>query len=352
MVRRSVSLLAGFLYALLVMGPTPLNPKNVNWVAFDPAYHYIGWEMYRQDPHVHWPITHTDRLGYPKGESISLVDLNPLMAVVLKPLSPLLPHPAQYFGIEVVLCCTLQFFFAFRLLQLLIGAELRGRGARQCVFPARPPLNYRFWGHYSLSNQWLLVAALFVFAQAQQKIAQRGSPLLVCSALLAAISVGINPYLAFQVLLVLIAGVASLLWQKRITLAQSAGVVAATGVVGFVVAYAFGLVISGGKGYASGGYRDLSMNLVAPFDPRTFNSLIFPRCAVPVPANTRATATSAPACCILLAIVVVVLALLHKGKLRRPDKRWVAPLTLCCLLLTLMALSTKITGGGQHAHRS
>ena len=28
---------AGFSYALLVMGPTPLNPKNVNWVAFDPA---------------------------------------------------------------------------------------------------------------------------------------------------------------------------------------------------------------------------------------------------------------------------------------------------------------------------
>src|ERR1700733_6722287 len=92
---------AGFSYALLVMGPTPLNPKNVNWVAFDPAYHYIGWELFRQDPHVHWPITYTDRLGYPKGESVALLDLNPLMALVLKPLSPLLPEPSQYFGIEV-----------------------------------------------------------------------------------------------------------------------------------------------------------------------------------------------------------------------------------------------------------
>jgi hypothetical protein len=94
-----LSLVAGFSYALVVMGPTPLNPKNVNWVAFDPAYHYIGWELYRQDPDVHWPITYTDRLGYPKGESVALLDLNPLMAVVLKPLSPLLPEPAQYFGI-------------------------------------------------------------------------------------------------------------------------------------------------------------------------------------------------------------------------------------------------------------
>ena len=340
----AVSLLAGFLYALMVMGPTPLNPKNVNWIAFDPAYHYIGWELYRQDPHVHWPITHTDRLGYPKGESISLVDLNPLMAVVLKPFSALLPHPAQYFGIEVILCCALQFFFAFRLLQLLIGPNFVGAALGSCFFLLATPLNYRFWGHYSLSNQWLLIAALFVFARAQERTPNAVRRFFVCSILLAAISVGINPYLAFEVLMVLVAGVASLLWQKRITLAQSAGVVAVLGAVGFVVAYAFGLVISGGKGYASGGYRDLSMNLVAPFDPRTFNLLIFPRLRNTSPGQYEGYSYLG-AGVIILAVVVVVLAFLHKGKLQRPDKRWVAPLAACCFLLTLMALSTKITGG-------
>ena len=340
----AVSLLAGFLYALLVMGPTPLNPKNVNWIAYDPAYHYIGWEMYRQDPHVHWPITHTDRLGYPKGESISLVDLNPLLAVVLKPLSPLLPHPAQYFGIEVILCCSLQFFFAFRLLQLLIGLNFVGAALGSLYFLLATPLNYRFWGHYSLSNQWLLVAALFVFVQAQQKTPNAVRRFFLCSAPLAAISVGINPYLAFQVLLLLTAGAASLLWQKRLTLAQSAGIVATLGAVGFVVAYAFGLVISGGKGYASGGYRDLSMNLVAPFDPRTFNSLIFPRLRSASPGQYEGYSYLG-AGVLLLLVIVVVLALLHKGKLHRPDKRWLTPLALCCLLLTMLALSTKITGG-------
>ena len=115
----AIALVAGFFYALLAMGPRPLNPRNVNWIAFDPAYHYIGWGLFRQDPHVHWPLTYTDRLGYPEGESVALLDLNPLLAVVLKPLSPLLPEPAQYFGIEVILACTLQFFFAFRLLRLM-----------------------------------------------------------------------------------------------------------------------------------------------------------------------------------------------------------------------------------------
>src|SRR6516162_7181850 len=71
-----IALVAGLLYALLVLGPAPLNPRNVNWVTVDPAYHYVGWELWRQDPHIHWPLTYTDRLGYPRGESIALVDLN------------------------------------------------------------------------------------------------------------------------------------------------------------------------------------------------------------------------------------------------------------------------------------
>ncbi len=340
-----LAVVAGFSYALLVMGPTPLNPRNVNWVAYDPAYHYIGWELFRQDPHVHWPITYTDRLGYPKGESVALLDLNPLMAVVLKPLSPLLPEPSQYLGIEVVLVCTLQFFFAYRLLLLLIGPNVVGAALGSAFFLLAPPLNYRFWGHYSLSNQWMLIAALFIFAQAQEDSPRAVRRFWISAAGLAAISVGINPYLAFQVLLLLLAGVLSLLWRKRISLAQSAGVAALLLASGFVVAYAMGLVISGGKGYGSGGYRDMSLNLVGPFDPRTFTSLIFPRLRGTNPLQYEGYSYLGAGVIFLLAIVVIA-ALLHKGKLRRPDKRWLVPLALCCLLLTLLALSTKITGGG------
>src|ERR1700730_6891862 len=103
----ALALIAGMLYALVVLGPRPLNPRNIDWIPYDPAYHYIGWELFRQDPKAHWPITPTDRLGYPEGESAALTDLTPLLAVVLKPLSPLLPEPMQYFGIEAVLACAL-----------------------------------------------------------------------------------------------------------------------------------------------------------------------------------------------------------------------------------------------------
>ncbi len=384
----TLALVAGFFYALLVMGPRPLNPRNVNWIAFDPAYHYIGWEMFRQDPHVHWPITYTDRLGYPQGESVALLDLNPLLAVALKPWSPLLPEPAQYFGLEVILACTLQFFFAFRLFRLLIegapgspqglkpdasgsrdgtakavpfqngflkrvgwldwsaqsSSNILGAALCSVFFLLAPPLNYRFWGHYSLSNQWLLVAALFVFAQAQQESPRSVRRFVISACVLAAVSVGTNPYLAFQVLLILTATVVSLFWQKRISVAKSAGVVALLAAIGFVVAYSFGLVISGGKGYSSGGYRDLSMNLLAPFDPRTWTSVIFPRLHSASPGQYEGY-NYLGAGVLVLAAVVVIAAIIHRGKVWRPDKRWLVPLGLCCLVLTLLALSTKITFG-------
>ncbi len=439
----ALALIAGFFYALLVMGPRPLNPRNVNWIAFDPAYHYIGWELFRQDPHVHWPITYTDRLGYPQGESVALLDLNPLMAVVLKPLSFLLPEPAQYFGLEVILACTLQFFFAFRLLRLMTeGASGSPQGLKPNALEARhgtaeavpfqnvlplqseagdqsppgpgpvaaprldaastrtassrprltqmtllrswvhrlsgpsfqreadipdapefpitsnilgaalcsvffllaPPLNYRFWGHYSLSNQWLLVAALFVFAQAQQQSPRSLRRFVISASVLTAVAVGTNPYLAFEVLVILTAAVASLLWQKRISVAPAAGMMALLAAIGFVVAYAFGLVISGGKGYSSGGYRDLSMNLLAPFDPRTFTSVIFPRLPG-ASAGQYEGYSYFGAGVLILAAIVIVAAILRRGKISRPDRRWLAPLTLACLLLALLALSTKITFG-------
>ena len=341
-----IALLAGFFYALLVMGPRPLNPRNVNWVAYDQAYHYIGWELYRQDPHLHWPITYTGRLGYPKGESVALIDLNPLMAVVLKPLSPLLPEPMQYFGIEVILVCALQFFFALRLFRLLIGPNLAGILLCSAFFLLAPPLNYRLWGHYSLSNQWVLIGALYVFSRAQQESTDAVRRFVISALVLTAISVGINPYLAFQVLLILIAGAGTLLWRKRITLPQTAGLLCAFCGAVLLIAFAFGLVISGGRGYSSGGYRDLSMNLLAPFDPRGWNSLLFPRLHSASVGQYEGY-NYLGAGVLIVAAIVVLAALFGRKKLTEFDKRWFVPVVGCCAVLSLMALSTKVTLAGR-----
>ena len=59
----AISLIVGILYALVMMGPAPLNPHNIAWMVGDPAEYYIAWELFRQDPHWHWPLTYTEPGG-------------------------------------------------------------------------------------------------------------------------------------------------------------------------------------------------------------------------------------------------------------------------------------------------
>src|SRR6185437_10884517 len=152
----AVAVLAGGLYALSLMGPAPFNPKNVDWLTPDPATYQVGWELFRQDPHLHWPLTYTERLGYPEGESIALMDPNSLLALLFKPLSPILPEPFQYLGIEVALVLILQVFFALLLFRLLCGARPFPILAGTAFVLLSPPLTYRLVGHYALGNHWLL----------------------------------------------------------------------------------------------------------------------------------------------------------------------------------------------------
>ncbi len=333
---------AGLLYALVVMGPGPLNPRNVDWVTVDPAYHYIGWELFRQDPHVHWPLTYTDRLGYPEGESVALLDLNPLAAVVLKPLSPLLPEPFQYFGLEVVLACALQFFFAFRIFRLLLGTNVLGIALCSLFFLLAPPLNYRLMGHYSLSNHWLLLAALLAFLQAQQESPNAIRRFVTAGTALTAISVGINPYLAFQVLAVLTAGVVSLMWRRKLNIPRAAGILVLFCLTGFVMAYSLGLVIEGGRGYKSGGYRVFSMNLLSLVDPRGWKSILLPRIPSATPGQYEGY-NYLGAGVLVLTLIVLVAAVWQRHKVPAFNLRWLIPLLLCCVALTLLALSTKVT---------
>ncbi|HVP00761.1 MAG TPA: DUF6311 domain-containing protein [Bryobacteraceae bacterium] len=342
----ALALVAGLLYALIVLGPRPLNPRNVGWIPFDPAYHYIGWELFRQDPKPHWPITYTERLGYPVGESVALTDLNPLLAVALKPLSPLLPGPMQYFGLEAVLVCALQFFFAFRIFRILVGENLLGIAMASVFFLLSPPLTYRFALHYSLSNHWLLLAALFTFLREQLVPATRMKTFVITAAALAAISVGINPYLAFQVVLVLAAAVVSLLWQRKLTFPGAVGILTLLLAVCVGIAWAMGLLISGGRGYSSGGYRDLSMNLLAPIDPRGWTSLLIHRFSSASPGQYEGY-NYLGAGVLALGLIVAIALLVQRRTLQAPDWRWVLPLTGCCAVLTVMALSTRITLGSR-----
>jgi hypothetical protein len=339
----AVAVLVGGLDALLLMGPAPLNPRNIDWLTPDPATYHIGWELFRQDPHLHWPLTFTDRLGYPQGESIALMDPNPLLALILKPLSPILPEPFQYLGIEVILVLVLQTFFGLRLFRLLCGPRTVPILAGAAFVLLSPPLTYRLVGHYALSNHWLILAGLLIFFLPQKDPACSVKRFWAYSVVLASISLAINPYIAFQVLLILAAGAATLYWQGRVRLPAAIGGIAAVGVASLITCLALGLFISGGRGYAAGGYRFYSMNLLAAIDPYGYGSLFLPK----LPQLTGGQYEGynyLGAGFLLVAVFTLPLFIMRRERLQVRHQVLV-PLLGVCAVLMLMALSTKISAG-------
>src|SRR5262245_9165192 len=149
-----LSLGLGLGYAVLIMTLPRLNPANLSWFRQDPAQNYIGWALFSQDSAWHWPLTFTDRIGYPIGEAAALLDPNSLLALLLKPLAPVLPTPFQYLGLSVVLSCALQFYFGSLLMRILVGSRLWPALAGGLLFMISPVMTMRFRGHYPIASHW------------------------------------------------------------------------------------------------------------------------------------------------------------------------------------------------------
>jgi hypothetical protein len=331
----------GFVYTLLVLGPARLDPANLSWLDGDPATYFIGWELFRQDPRLHWPLTFTNRLGYPLGDSVAFMDPNPLLLLVLKPLSPLLPTPFQYLGIAAVLAVSLQFFFATCLFRLLLGRNVFGVLLPSMFFLISPPMNIRLAGHYALANHWLLVAALCLFVLLQKAPGDTRRKLVFLCGLLGGVAVGVNPYLAFMVVVVLTAGVITAWWRHRLGWKTASGILAATGIACLISALALGLIRSGG-GYSGGGYREYAMNLLAPFDPGAIGGLFLR--SMPLSSYRTWEGYNYLGAGILM-LAVMLLPSVSRTHMRRFTAAEVVPLAVGCLALTGLAVSTRVSAG-------
>src|ERR1700712_271197 len=108
---RVAALALGAIVFLVFAGFCVLLPTNISWIGHgDPAMHTLGWFFYRDAP---WslPPGASPRLGIELANSIALVDGLPLLAIPMKLLSPLLPHPFQYWGWWGIACFMLQGLF-------------------------------------------------------------------------------------------------------------------------------------------------------------------------------------------------------------------------------------------------
>jgi len=147
----------------LNFGLYKLNPSNINWLFLtraDWATNYLGWQFFRESP-WQFPIGGFSNYNYPIGTNIGFTDSIPLMAILLKPFSFLLPERFQYHGIWLLLSLYLNGYYSFK-----IFTHFRINRILSFLFVAFilicPVFIFRQL-HTALCAHWLLIGPIYLY---------------------------------------------------------------------------------------------------------------------------------------------------------------------------------------------
>ena len=191
------SAIAAVIIYLVTYGGATLVPTNVSWLMSargDWGTHYLGWFFYRNDP-WRFPLGQISSYFYPLGTNVAFTDSIPLMAILFKLVSPILPADFQYIGLWLLICDLLAAWYTVRLLRLF---GLRGIYILLAVVfvVANPVLVFRGM-HPALCAHWLILGSIFCYFRDPRSTARE---VLREQFLLLVLAAVINPYLCCMVL--------------------------------------------------------------------------------------------------------------------------------------------------------
>lgn len=329
--------LIGGTFFIYLAGWRFVDPTSIGWIMkLDWATHYFGWTYFRLEP-WQWPPGTVSGYNAPIGTAVGLTDSLPLMAYLLKPLSPWLPHDFQYLGGWEWLCFVLQG---------ALGARLAGRFTRQLLprllvgmlLLLLPMLVWRV-AHAALMSHWLLLWCLLLATRSLDARFRWAE-----WAALGLLAGMIQPYLA--------AMVAALL--GAIALAPRAGpfVGRAVALTAAAVAMVFGWWLSGmfnlggADGLSAGGLGVFSTNLLGPISPYGWSRLMpdWPSAG----HGQLLEGTHYYGAGVLLLIVIAVgwtLAARRAGAARALPAVFPWTVPAMCVVLAAVALSPRVTFG-------
>ncbi|MBU8542629.1 MULTISPECIES: DUF6311 domain-containing protein [Roseomonadaceae] len=315
-----------------------LPAHNTGWmlegtIGPDPVQYWLGWTYFGRAPWM-WPPGANPDWGLEVGSSIFYSDSIPLLAFAFKALRGLVEVP-QYWGMWLFACGALQALLAWRLIGLFTPDPL-ARLAGAALFVLQPILLQRMGGHFALAGQFLLLAALYLCL----------TPAAPWRRLLAWAGLMLAASLIHAYLLPMVAGLWATDWlarawpadRRKLPLAVEALAVPGAGVAGLWAAGFF--LLGGGMGGTWGGYGQMQLDLLAPFDPSHWGGLL-PQ--LPRPDHLE-TADSYLGLGTLLLLAGGALAFLLRP---RPGlwRHW--PLLAGLAALLALAITHRISLGGQ-----
>ena len=164
--------LAGVAFFLALYGVRVLDVTNADWIlnsGADPSQHYLGWQFYRGSELRLPYLGMSYNTVYPYRTSVLYSDSIPLLALIFKPFSALLPATFQYMGLWGLASFALQGLLAQKIAWRISGAEERGIAVQAGTVAASvlallyPVLTIRMFAHTALAGNWLILLGLWLW---------------------------------------------------------------------------------------------------------------------------------------------------------------------------------------------
>src|SRR5579863_351320 len=77
--------ITGIAFATYVLGVRVIDPTNTSWLSWDSADAHLGWQFFRNEEYLSFPLGWSSSIGYPKGVAIAYFDSIPLVATLFWP---------------------------------------------------------------------------------------------------------------------------------------------------------------------------------------------------------------------------------------------------------------------------
>ena len=256
------SVLIGIAVFCLVASVRFLDPTSLDTFHYsDNFQHHLSTVFFRNSS---WslPLGLNPQYGLLEHSTLVYADPIPLIAVILKIVTPWVPASFQYLGIWTLSCLILQATFAQMLMGLLTkNISLRILGVGFFLFV--PSLLIRVGMHAALVGQFSILAAMYL------SFSKRNQYDSFCWIALLVLCASVNFYLFFLISVIWFSSILDRCFSQQsisVTYAISEFFIAAI-LVG-ITFWQFGYFVGKTENIAAGGFGFYQMNLLAPFDPQ------------------------------------------------------------------------------------